>query len=61
MRNKFRIVQNGEQYKPSEQHMVVMNNQGVFFLVGMHQYYPSVRRLSDAIGNYDVVWNVEKL
>lgn len=60
MRKKFSIYQNGEKYKTSGQYMVVMNNKGVFFLVGTHQYYPSVQRLSDAIGNYDVVWKEEK-
>ena len=56
MRKKFKIYQNGEKYKPDEQYMVVMNNQGIFFLVGTHTYYPSVQKLSEAIGNYDVVW-----
>ncbi len=59
MRKKFSIYQNGEKYKPSGQCMVVMNNQGIFFLVGTQPYYPSVRRLSDVIGNYAVVWNEE--
>lgn len=59
MRKKFEIYQNGKKYKPRPEYMIVMNNEGVFFLVGMHQYYPSVSLLSREIGNYDVVWKEE--
>lgn len=59
MRKKFEIYQDGAKYNPSGQYMIVMNTQGIFFLVGTHQYYPSVRRLSDVIGNYDVKWKEE--
>jgi hypothetical protein len=56
MRKKFKIYQNGELYKPTGKNMIVMNNQGIFFLVYMEDYYPYVRRLSDVIGYYDVKW-----
>lgn len=59
MKKKFEIYQNGEKYKPSVNHMVVMNSQGIFFLACTETYYPSVRRLSDVIGNYDVKWKEE--
>jgi len=57
MRKKFKIYQNGEKYKVPKDSMVVMNNDGIFFLVDTHTYYPSVQKLSEAIGNYDVVWS----
>ncbi len=47
----------GKQYKPKDKDMLVMNNQGVFFIYNGEQYYPSIRKLSDAIGNYYVKWS----
>lgn len=47
----------GKQYKlTNNKDMLVMNNQGIFFIYNGETYYPSIRKLSDAIGNYDVKW-----
>ena len=65
MRKKFTIFYDihhhdikkaGTKFKPGEKSMVVMNGQGVFFLFNGEHYYPSIRLLSDVIGNYDVEW-----
>ncbi len=37
--------------------MLVMNNQGIFFEYCGDTYYPGISKLSDKIGNYDVVWS----
>lgn len=48
----------GNQYKPSGRNdMLVMNAEGIFFVFYGADYYPSLRKLSDMIGNYDVVWS----
>ena len=57
MRKKFKIYTNAGLFKPKDGMMVVMNSQGVFFLVDMSGYYTYIRKLSDVIGTYDVVWN----
>lgn len=60
MRKKFKIYkESGELFKPKDGMMVVMNSQGVFFLVDMSDYYTYIRKLSDVIGNYSAVWNDE--
>lgn len=61
MRKKFSIYdKQGNKYKPKEGEMLVMNSSGVFFLVsGLNDYYTSIQRLYDVIGNYDVVWEEE--
>lgn len=46
----------GKQYKPKGKDMLVMNNKGIFFVYSGEQYYPGISKLSDKIGNYDVVW-----
>lgn len=46
----------GKPYHPPQKHMVVMNGGGVFFLVGVEDYYPSVTKLSKVLFKYDVVW-----
>ena len=65
MRKKFDIFYDtrnpdikkaGTKFKPGERDMVVMNGQGVFFLVNAEEYYPSIRLLSDVIGRYKVEW-----
>lgn len=43
-------------YHPPEKHMVVMNGGGVFFLVGLEMFYPTVQRLSEVLPKYDVIW-----
>ena len=62
MRNKFEIMypsdheEAGEQYKPPAHCMVVMNNQGIFFLYHGEEYYPWIQHLSQVLPTYDVVW-----
>lgn len=47
----------GNQYKLTDnKDMLVMNNQGVFFIYNGEMYYPSIRKLSDVISKYDVKW-----
>ena len=58
MRKKFTIYQNGVKYKPEKGCFVVMTSDGVFLHV-MKDYYDYVRKLSDVIGSYDVVWKGE--
>lgn len=66
MRKKFKIfypkdhtnnLLAGKEYKLDKKSMIVMNGNGVFFVVRMNDYYPYIRRLSDVIGNYSVMWN----
>ena len=66
MRKKFKIFYSkdhsdpdkaGKKYKPSSGDMVVMNSGGVFFLYSGTSFYPSLHRLVDKIGNYDVIWS----
>lgn len=61
MREKFEIYysglgKDGQKFKPAGKDMLVMNNEGIFFLYNGETYYPSIRKLSDVIGNYDVKW-----
>lgn len=46
----------GKPYHPPEHCRVVMTNSGVFYLWDNTPYYPSVRKLSEVLYNYDVVW-----
>jgi hypothetical protein len=46
----------GTRYKPRSHDMLVMNSSGVFFLYSGEQFYPSIAKLVDKIGNYDVKW-----
>lgn len=55
--NHSDITKAGTQYKPTGNDMLVMNNQGIFFIYNGETYYPSIRKLSDAIGHYDVKWH----
>ena len=66
MRKKFKIYYSkdnpdpskaGQRYKPTGKDMLVMNSDGIFFVFNGETYYPSIRKLVDKIGNYDVVWN----
>ena len=68
MRKKFKIFYSkehhdttkaGQQYKPATNEMVVMNSSGIFFVYTGEPYYPSIAKLSDKIGNYDVIWSSE--
>ena len=65
MKKKFKIMypndhfeekKRGKPYQPPPKGMVVMNGGGVFFLFIGEDYYPSIRKLSDALRKYDVVW-----
>lgn len=47
----------GTKYKCKGKDMLVMNNAGIFFVYNGETYYPSLRRLSDVLSKYDVVWN----
>lgn len=60
MKNKFKIIDAStkEKFKLSEGQMIVMNNQGLFFLVGNFRDYDTyVQKLSDVCPKYDVIWN----
>ena len=66
MRQKFKIYYSkdhadpskaGTLFKPSGKDMLVMNNQGIFFLFNGEPYCNSISKLVDRIGNYDVKWN----
>ena len=46
----------GKLYKPRADCMLAMNNQGIFFEYNGMPYYSFITKLSDKIGNYDVVW-----
>lgn len=65
-RQKFKIMypqdyhdpeKAGKRYRPPSKCMVVMNSGGVFFLYDGETYYPSIRKLSNVLHKYDVVWN----
>jgi len=65
MRKKFEIFYPSDypevekqktRYKPTGKNMLVMNNNGIFFLYNGEQFYPSIRKLSDVLPKYDVVW-----
>lgn len=68
MKKKFKIMypsdhwgteKRGKPYLPPAKCFVVMNGGGVFFLVNNEDYYPSITKLSDVLGKYDVVWKGE--
>lgn len=65
MKKKFKTIypsdhweteKRGKPYQPPAKSFVVMNGGGVFFLVSNEDYYPSITKLSDVLGKYDVVW-----
>lgn len=62
MKKKFKIIDSstGEKLKLSEGQMIVMNDQGIFFLVGgLNDYYMGMHKLSDVCPKYHVVWKGE--
>lgn len=62
MKKKFNIIpQNtGKKYKPEKGEMIVMNNEGSFFLVcGLGTWDLYVKRLDEVVGNYSVSWKGE--
>jgi len=59
MKNKFKIIDasTGEKIKLKEGEMIVMNDQGIFFLVGNFMDYDTyVRKLSDVCPVFEVIW-----
>lgn len=59
MKKKFKIIDasTGEKLKLSEGQMIVMTDQGVFFLVGgLNDYYMGMQKLADVCPKYDVEW-----
>tara|TARA_R110002124_G_scaffold283416_1_gene459386 strand:+ start:400 stop:603 length:204 start_codon:yes stop_codon:yes gene_type:complete len=65
MRVKFKVMypddyhileKRGKPYHPPQGSMVVMNNGGVFFLYDGEPFYPSIRKLSQVLPKYDIVW-----
>ena len=69
MKKKFKIIDagvptgtsSGEKIKLGEGQMVVMNGQGIFFVVGNFMDYDTyVRKLSDVCPKFDVVWKGEE-
>jgi len=62
MKQKFKIIDasTGQKYKLKEGEMLVMNGDGIFFLVsGIKDYYTGIRKLSDVCPKYDVIWRGE--
>tara|TARA_R110000803_G_C11770069_1_gene295155 strand:+ start:318 stop:524 length:207 start_codon:yes stop_codon:yes gene_type:complete len=47
----------GKKYKTKGKDMLVMNNKGIFFVYNGEPYYPSIMKLVDKIGNFDVKWS----
>jgi hypothetical protein len=63
MKKKFKIIDTstGQKIKLREKEMVVMNDQGISFLVGNFMDYDTyVRKLSDVYPRFDVVWKGEE-
>ena len=65
MRKKFKIVYaqdhpdeklRGTRYKPPKNKIVMMSDQGVFFLYTNEQYYPYAQPLHTVLPKYDVEW-----
>lgn len=63
MKNKFKIIDASteEKLKLKDGEMLVMNSQGIFFIVGNFMDYDTyVRKLSDVCPRFDVVWMGEE-
>ena len=63
MKKKFKIIDTstGQKLKLREKEMLVMNSQGIFFIVGNFMDYDTyVRKLSDVCPAYDVQWKGEE-
>lgn len=65
MRRKFKIMypsdhheteKQGKPYLTTGKDMVLMNGSGVFFLYRHDDYSTFVRRLSEVLPKYDVIW-----
>ena len=63
MKKKFKIIDTstGQKLKLRDKEMLVMNSQGIFFLVGNFMDYDTyVRKLSDVCPVFEVVWKGEE-
>jgi hypothetical protein len=63
MKNKFKIIDTstGQKLKLREKEMIVMNDQGIFFVVvDMLGYDCHVKRLSDVCPVFEVEWKGEE-
>jgi hypothetical protein len=63
MKKKFKIIDTstGQKLKLREKEMLVMNSQGIFFLVGNFMDYDTyVRKLSDVCPVFEVIWKGEE-
>jgi hypothetical protein len=63
MKKKFKIIDTatGQKFKLREKEMLVMNDQGIFFLVGNFMDYDTyIRKLSDVCPRFDVEWKGEE-
>lgn len=63
MKKKFKIIDTatGQKLKLREKEMIVMNDQGIFFVVvDMLGYDCHVKRLSDVCPKYEVQWKGEE-
>ena len=63
MKKKFKIIDTstGQKIKLKEGEMLVMNSQGIFFIVGNFMDYDTyVRKLSDVCPRFDVIWKGEE-
>lgn len=67
MKKKFKIIDastgiaGGKPLKLKDGEMLVMNSQGIFFLVGNFMDYDTyVRKLSDVCPRYEVIWKGEE-
>lgn len=65
MRKKFKILypmdhpdesKRGTAFKTKGKDMLVMNNEGIFFIFNGETYYPSIRKLTYDLPKYDVEW-----
>ena len=60
MKKKFKIIDTstGQKIKLKEGDMIVMNDQGIFFMVGNFMDYDTyVRKLSYVCPKYEVEWS----
>lgn len=65
MRKKFKIMypadyhdpeKAGKPFFPGDNKFIVMTNGGVFHIIDDSDYYLSIRKLSNVLYSYDVVW-----
>jgi hypothetical protein len=63
MKKKFKIINTstGQKIKLKSGEMIVMNDQGLFFVItGLNDYYTGIRKLSDVCPRFEVVWRGEE-